>query len=283
MRGPFEIQLSTSSRDVCWRKTHASPWERERERKRNSLLLSSKNGIEWYKSSGEQSSQKTSHKSKALIWELFCIHEILPAYWNKSLCRWRDERFSNWASPPHGANTLWPNIALLDISDRVSGYNFLCHSGILEPILWLSPKCTIYLICFNSNCSTSNGQVRGSASDQETYPNSCNKMVIFIESRALQPERACPHHHICQFRFNLCFCSRYCHHSEGLLSPENSSTCSHVINPNYTGASLFKHLHSQVFFFLLLLSFLEFLYLTVGVQWIFRCLDMDGSEFSESF
>lgn len=115
----------------------------------------------------------------------------------------------------------------------------MCPSGILEPILWLPPKRTIHIICFSPNCSTSNWEPHGSISTNQDYTIPNDKMVILFESRAFQLERACPYHHFREFWFEFSLCSGYYYYSEGLLPQGTSSSCSHVVNPNYPGASSF--------------------------------------------
>ncbi|CAL5410288.1 unnamed protein product [Camellia sinensis] len=85
----------------------------------------------------------------------------------------------------------------------------MCYPGILEPILWLSPKRALYFLYFSPNCCSSHCKVYGSISANQVYPNPGNKLDIFNES------------------------SGYYYHSEGVLSSATSSSCSHVVNPNY--------------------------------------------------
>lgn len=124
---------------------------------------------------------------------------------------------------------------MLDISNMVFGDHILCCSGVLESILWLPPKCIEYIISFSPNFSTSNRKTYGSilAKQIDTHPG--NKMVLFIESRALQLEGACPDNHICQFRFKWGLCSEYYYHCQGILSSGDSPSRSFFVKSYHPG------------------------------------------------
>lgn len=117
--------------------------------------------------------------------------------------------------------------------------HLLCCSGIPEPVLWLPSKCTLHIFGFSSDCSTSPWEVYGGFTTQKRNSYTCNKMVIFIESRSIQLERACPNHHICKFRFKLCLCCERYYYSEGILSSEDSSYGSSVAITDNSGAYWF--------------------------------------------
>lgn len=126
-------------------------------------------------------------------------------------CR-RDKWFTNWASQAYSSNHRWSNIAMLDISYMGFGGDLLCSPVIPESILRLPTESSIHIIGCSSDCSPPNRKVYGCIFTKQNNLHSRNKMVIFIESRALQHERACPHHHICQFRIKSCLCSEYYYH-----------------------------------------------------------------------
>jgi hypothetical protein len=140
-----------------------------------------------------------------------------------------------------------------------SGDHIVCSSGILESILWIPPKCTLYIISFSPNCSTSNRKAYGSIPTKQTNSHSWDTMVLFIEPRALQPEGACSYNHICQFRFQHGLCSEHYYHCQGFLSPGNSSSGSHLVNSNHSGEILFcvnPELDTITYYFPFVLMFL---------------------------
>lgn len=166
--------------------------------------------------------------------------------------------------------------------------HLLCCSGIPEPVLRLPPKCTLHIIGFSPDCSTSTWKVHGSITTKKRNSDTRNKMVVFIESRALQLERACPNHHICKFRFKLCLCCEYYYHSEGFLSPKDSSSCSSVVITNYSGDYWFLLYNYSM------KNIAQILRKNTLLKWdryivhqlfdeMCRCLAMDGQEFSGSF
>lgn len=127
---------------------------------------------------------------------------------------------------------------MLDIPNIGFGDHFLCSSGICESILWLRLKSSICIVSFSSECSNANREVYGSISTKQINFSSRNKMVTFIEPRALQSKRACPDHHICQFRIKFCLCCECYYHCEGILSVGDTSTSSYAVNTNNPGQPL---------------------------------------------
>lgn len=131
---------------------------------------------------------------------------------------------------------------MLNLSNVGFWDHFLCSAGILKSIFCLPPECTLHLICFSSNSSTAYWKVHGSNTTQQNHHNSGNKVVLLIESRTLQLERARPDLYFCQFRFNQCLRSKHYNHSEGILWKGNSCSSSFLANPYYTGYFSLFHL-----------------------------------------
>lgn len=152
------------------------------------------------------------------------------------LFRWRwGEWFSNWASQINGSNHRRSDATVPDFSHMVFGDCFLCCSCIPKPVLQLPPKCALRIISLGSNCGASNWDSYGCKTTKKIDSDTCNELVIFAESRALQLERARSNHNIRKFRFKWCLCCGHHYHCQGFLSPGNPYSCSLFVNTNYSG------------------------------------------------
>lgn len=124
---------------------------------------------------------------------------------------------------------------MLDISNMGSWDHMLCCSCIPEPVLRLQTKSVVYIFSCSTDCSTSNWKVHGCITTKKGDSDSSYKMVFFIESRAIQLERACVNHYICKFRFKFRLCCGHYYHSQGILSQEDSSSGSSFVITNNSG------------------------------------------------
>ncbi|KAF8391689.1 hypothetical protein HHK36_023998 [Tetracentron sinense] len=116
--------------------------------------------------------------------------------------------------------------------------HLLCASSLLEPVLRVSPESVIHIFSFGTNCCPPTRKADGSNTSFQTHQNSDDKMIVFIESGAVQFERACLDYHLRQFGIRRCLRHQYYHNCQGFLPQETPSLSSHVLDTVYTDAGL---------------------------------------------
>ena len=113
-----------------------------------------------------------------------------------------------------------------------------------EPIFRVPPKSAIDFLCLSTNSCAPSGEANGCLASKDGISSPSHKMVLLTQSWALQSERTCFDHHLCQFWGRWGLCGSYSHQCQGFLPQGTPSSSSLPLITNYSGI-----------FFLFLFSF----------------------------
>jgi hypothetical protein len=104
-----------------------------------------------------------------------------------------------------------------------------------EPIFRVQTKSAINFLSLSTNSCAPCGEANGCMASNNRNSSPINRLVLLIESWAVQSERACSDHHLCQLWSWWSVCSSYSHQCQGFLPQGTPSSSSLSVITNYSG------------------------------------------------
>jgi len=131
----------------------------------------------------------------------------LCKFFNMSILLCRYHRWlPSWGSSTHCPNHRWSNPTSLNIPNMGARNHLLHSAGLPEPVLRISPECTLHILSLRTDCSSTNRKTDGSVAPFYKISHPGHQPVLLTQPWAFQLERACPDHHLrqCWLQWGLC-------------------------------------------------------------------------------
>ncbi|XP_039854529.1 uncharacterized protein LOC120712729 isoform X3 [Panicum virgatum] len=115
----------------------------------------------------------------------------------------------------------------------VPGAHLVRAAGFLQPVLRVPAEPAVHLLPLGADRRAAARQADGRLPPHEGRQNQGHQVVLLAEPGAIQPQGACPDHHLRQHRLQLGVRRRHHNHREGVLPPGDPSPRRHVAHSDH--------------------------------------------------